>query len=39
VPTWTPRNPNILFRVSQVDIGTNTNGADVDDLKIVCNWI
>jgi len=38
VPTWTPANRNILFRVSQVDIGTDTIGADVDDLRVACSW-
>jgi hypothetical protein len=39
VPTWTPRNRNILFRVSLVDIGTDTLGAQVDDLRVTCNWV
>jgi hypothetical protein len=38
-PTWTPRDRNIFFRVSVIDIGTDTFGADVDDLKIVCSGI
>lgn len=38
-PTWTPHDRNILFRVSVIDIGTDTLGANVDDLKIVCSGI
>jgi hypothetical protein len=37
VPTWTPRTLDVVFRVSQVDIGTDTVGAVIDDLKVTCN--
>jgi hypothetical protein len=39
VPTWTPHTRDVVFRVSQIDIGTDTVGANIDDLKVACKWI
>ena len=41
VPTvarsYSGQSVHVVFRVSHIDIGTV--GAEIDDLKVTCNWI